>query len=272
MELKDFSHYLITAEQNNKLSEAVSEPWSDIPSCKDAANEELNSLHKQLADLQQRFFVDRRKKFLIVLQGMDTSGKNGTIRHVFRGVNPQGVHVSSFDKPTSHELAHDYLWRVHRRTPRDGEIMIFDRSHYEDVLAVRVNELKPESVWRKRYRHINDFEQLLVDEDTLILKLFLHIDRETQRERLQNRLDTPMKNWKFDPSDLVARGNWNQYQSAYEAVFEETARPHAPWYLIPSNKKWARNLLVARLVVAYLDDLQLSYPKVDFDPTAIEIE
>lgn len=272
MELKDFSHYLITAEQNNKLSKVDSQPWSDIPICKDTAGEELTRLHKQLADLQQRFFVDRRKKLLIVLQGMDTSGKNGTIRHVFRGVNPQGVHVSSFDKPTGHELAHDYLWRVHRRTPRDGEIMIFDRSHYEDVLAVRVNELKPESVWRKRYRHINDFEQLLVDEDTIILKLFLHIDKETQRERLQNRLDTPMKNWKFDPSDLVAREKWDQYQAAYEEVFEKTALPHAPWYLIPSNKKWARNLLVARLVVACLDDLQLSYPKVDFDPSAIEID
>lgn len=271
MELKDFSHYRITAEQNNELAKVDSHPWKDIPSCKIKGNEELSHLHKRLADLQQRFFVDRRKKFLIVLQGMDTSGKNGTIRHVFRGVNPQGVHVSSFDKPTSHELAHDYLWRVHRCTPRDGEIMIFDRSHYEDVLAVRVNELKPESVWRKRFRHINDFEQLLVDEDTIILKLFLHIDRETQRQRLQNRLDVPMKNWKFDPSDLAAREKWDLYQAAYEEVFKKTSHPHAPWYLIPSNKKWARNLLVARLVVAYLDDLQLSYPKVDFDPSTIEI-
>jgi PPK2 family polyphosphate:nucleotide phosphotransferase len=271
MKLRDFSQYLITAEQNNKLAEVDSGPWSDIPTCKNSANEELSRLHKRLADLQQRFFVDRRKKFLIVLQGMDTSGKNGTIRHVFRGVNPQGVHVSSFDKPTSHELAHDYLRRVHQCTPRDGEIMIFDRSHYEDVLAVRVNNLKPESVWRKRYRHINDFEQLLVDEDTIILKLFLHIDRDTQRERLQHRLDTPMKNWKFDPSDLVARDKWGEYQAAYEEVFKKTAQAHAPWYLIPSNKKWARNLLVARLVVAYLDDLQLSYPKVDFDPSSIEI-
>jgi PPK2 family polyphosphate:nucleotide phosphotransferase len=271
MKLRDFSQYLITAEQNNKLAEVDSRPWSDIPTCKNSANEELSRLHKRLADLQQRFFVDRRKKFLIVLQGMDTSGKNGTIRHVFRGVNPQGVHVSSFDKTTSHELAHDYLRRVHQCTPRDGEIMIFDRSHYEDVLAVRVNNLKPESVWRKRYRHINDFEQLLVDEDTIILKLFLHIDRDTQRERLQHRLDTPMKNWKFDPSDLVARDKWGEYQAAYEEVFKKTAQAHAPWYLIPSNKKWARNLLVARLVVAYLDDLQLSYPKVDFDPSSIEI-
>ncbi|CAI8260685.1 MAG: Thymidylate kinase [Opitutia bacterium UBA7350] len=271
MDLKDFNHYLITPKQNNELAKVDSHPWEDIPSCKLEAGEELDRLRKQIADLQQRFFIDRRKKFLIVLQGMDTSGKNSTIRHVFKGVNPQGVHVSSFDKPTNHELAHDYLWRVHQCAPRDGEIMIFDRSHYEDVLAVRVNKLKPESVWRKRFRHINDFEQLLADEDTLILKLFLHIDSETQRERLQNRLDVPMKNWKFDPSDLTARKFWNRYEVAYEEVFEKTSTPHAPWYLIPSSKKWARNLLVARLVVAYLNELRLSYPKVDFDPATIEI-
>jgi PPK2 family polyphosphate:nucleotide phosphotransferase len=272
MKLKDFSHYLINPDQNNKLAEVASDPWKDIPKHKEDANQELAQLHKRLSDLQQRFFVDRRKKLLIVLQGMDTSGKNGTIRHVFRGVNPQGVHVSSFEKPTSHELAHDYLWRVHQRTPRDGEIMIFDRSHYEDVLAVRVNQLKPESVWCKRYRHIQDFEQLLFDEGTIILKFFLHINRDTQRQRLQQRLDTPMKNWKFDPSDLVAREKWNEYELAYEDVFKNTVAPHAPWYLIPSNLKWARNLLVARIMVACLDDLQLSYPKVDFDPASIEIQ
>ena len=149
--------------------------------------------------------------------------------------------------------------------------MIFDRSHYEDVLAVRVNELKPESIWSKRYRHINDFEQMLVDEDTVILKFFLHIDRETQKQRLQDRLDTPGKNWKFDRSDLIARSNWDAYEKAYEDVFSKTSQPHAPWYLIPSNKKWARNLLVARIVIACLEDLHLSYPQVDYDPKDIII-
>lgn len=272
MSLKDFKHYLIQDDQNETLSEVKASPWDDVPSSKSEALQELSELHKRLADLQQRFHVDRRHKLLIVLQGMDTSGKNGTIRHVFRGVNPQGVHVSSFEKPTSRDLAHDFLWRIHKCTPANGEIVIFDRSHYEDVLAVRVNKLKPESVWKKRYRHINDFEQLLVDEDTIILKFFLHIDRDAQKQRLQERLDIPAKNWKFDESDLVARSKWEDYEDAHEEVFKKTSKPDAPWYIIPANKKWARNLLVARIVVAQLEDLHLSYPKVDFDPSEVEID
>lgn len=272
MSICDFNHYLIRSGQNMKLAEVSSDPWDDLPAKKSEAKQELAQLHNRLSDLQQRFFVDRRKKMLLVLQGMDTSGKNGTIRHVFRGVNPQGVHVASFERPTSRELAHDYLWRVHKRAPSDGEIIIFDRSHYEDVLAVRVNNLKPEKVWRKRYRHIRDFEQLLYDEDTVILKFFLHIDRETQKKRLQERLDVPAKNWKFDKSDLVARSKWDAYVEAYEDVFAETASAHAPWYVIPANKKWARNLLVARIVVACLEDMHLSYPEVDYDPTQIVIQ
>lgn len=272
MSICDFNHYLIQPGQNMNLAEVPSDPWNDLPEKKKHACRELYRLHERLSDLQQRFFVDRRKKMLLILQGMDTSGKNGTIRHVFRGVNPQGVHVASFERPSSRELSHDYLWRVHKRAPSDGEIMIFDRSHYEDVLAVRVNELKPETVWRKRYRHIRDFEQLLFDEDTVILKFFLHIDRETQKKRLQQRLDVPSKNWKFDASDLEARGKWDEYVAAYEEVFAETACQHAPWYVIPANKKWARNLLVARIVVACLEDMHLSYPEVDYDPAKIVIE
>lgn len=272
MSICNFNHYLITTDQNIRLAEVPSDPWLDMPEDKNEAIKELSILNDRLADLQQRFFVDRRKKMLLVLQGMDTSGKNGTIRHVFRGVNPQAVHVASFDRPTTRELAHDYLWRIHKCAPSDGEIIVFDRSHYEDVLAVRVNELKPESVWRKRYRHIRDFEQLLYDEGTVILKFFLHIDRETQKKRLQERLDVPAKNWKFDKSDLVARAKWDDYQAAYEEVFMETACAHAPWYIIPANKKWARNLLVARIIVSCLEDLHLSYPIVDYDPSTIEIQ
>jgi len=272
MSLKAFKHYLVQDGQNQKLSKIDAFPREDLPSNKKEALQELEALHIRLADLQQRFHVDRRHKLLIVLQGMDTSGKNGTIRHVFRGVNPQGVHVSSFEKPTSRDLAHDYLWRIHKCTPANGEIMIFDRSHYEDVLAVRVNQLQPESVWKKRYRHINDFEQLLVDEDTIILKFFLHIDRATQKQRLQERLDVPAKNWKFDQSDLVAREKWEAYEVAHEDVFKKTSKPDAPWYVIPANKKWARNLLVARIIVARLEDLHLSYPEVNYDPSTIEID
>ena len=272
MSLNEFKHYLVQKGQNETLSKINASPCGDLPESKIKALAELSELHLRLGDLQQRFHVDRRHKLLIVLQGMDTSGKGGTIKHVFRGVNPQGVHVSGFEKPTAREAAHDFLWRVHQHTPANGEIMIFDRSHYEDVLAVRVNNLKPESVWKKRYRHINDFEQLLVDEDTIILKFFLHIDRATQKQRLQERLDVPAKNWKFDDSDIVARSKWDTYEAAYEEIFEKTSKPDAPWYVIPSNKKWARNLLVARIVVACLDDLHLTYPKVDFDPSQIEID
>lgn len=272
MKLSDFDGYLITKKQNHHISKVPGDPWKDLPTSKAEAKAELAELHERLAELQQRFFVDRRKKILLVLQGMDTSGKNGTIRHVFRGVNPQGVHVASFEKPSTRELNHDYLWRVHKRAPAKGEIVIFDRSHYEDVLAVRVNELKPEAVWSKRFRHINDFEQMLTDENTVILKFFLHIDRDTQKHRLQERLDIPAKNWKFDHSDLVARGKWDQYVEAYEEVFEKTGFTHAPWYIIPSNKKWARNLLVARIVVACLEDMHLSYPEVDYDPSKVVID
>lgn len=272
MPLEHFNHYLIPGGQNQKLSEIKAFPWDDLPHTKDEAYKELDSLRSQLADLQKRFFVDRSKKLLIVLQGMDTSGKNSTIRHVFRGVNPQGVHVSSFEKPTRREASHDFLWRIHKRIPANGEITIFDRSHYEDILAVRVNHLQPESVWKKRYQHINNFEQLLFDEGTIILKFFLHIDLATQKQRLQERLDIPAKNWKFDMSDLVARKRWNEYEKAHEDVFAETSQPHAPWYIIPANKKWARNLLVARIVIARLEDLHLSYPKVDFNPSEIVID
>ncbi|MGZ0657425.1 PPK2 family polyphosphate kinase [Coraliomargarita sp. W4R53] len=272
MKLSDFDAYRITKTQNNDIAKVSSDPWKDLPSSKSEARKELSALHERLSELQQRFFVDRRKKLLFVLQGMDTSGKNGTIRHVFRGVNPQGVHVASFEKPSSRELARDYLWRVHKRTPAKGEIMIFDRSHYEDVLAVRVNKLKPAKVWSKRYRHINDFEQLLTDEDTVVLKFFLHIDRDTQKQRLQERLDTPAKNWKFDQSDLVARSKWEEYVEAYEEVFDKTSTPYAPWYIIPANKKWARNLLVARIVVSCLEDMRLSYPEVDYDPSKVIID
>lgn len=272
MKLSDFDAYRITKTQNNTIAKVSSDPWAELPKDKTTAKQELSCLHERLADLQQRFFVDRRKKLLFVLQGMDTSGKNGTIRAVFRGVNPQGVHVASFEKPSTRELAHDYLWRIHKRAPSKGEIMIFDRSHYEDVLAVRVNKLTPEEVWRKRYRHINDFEHMLSDEDTVILKFFLHIDRDTQKQRLQERLDTPEKNWKFDQSDLVARAKWDEYVNAYEEVFNKTSSSYAPWYIIPSNKKWARNLLVARIVVACLEDMHLSYPKVGYDPSQVVID
>lgn len=270
MHISEIEQYSVKFGFDKKLSKISADPWDDIPS-REAAEDELKNLQGKLSDLQEKFFVDRRKKLLIVLQGMDTSGKNSTIRHVFKSVNPQYTHVASFEKPTKKELQHDFLWRVHKVVPSEGEIVIFDRSHYEDVLAVRVNELCPEEKWKKRFRHINNFEQLLHDEGTIILKLFLHIDKKTQKERLLKRLETPSKNWKFDPSDIVSRENWHKYELAYEEIFEKTSLEHAPWYIIPSNKKWARNLLVARIITSRLEALHLTYPKVNINLKDISI-
>lgn len=264
IDIKSFDQYLVKEASGVKLSEISANPWEQNLN-KLKCNEELSYLQKKLIQLQEKFFIDRRRKLLIVLQGMDTSGKNSTIRSVFRGFNPQFIHVASFEKPTKKELSYDFLWRVHKKIPSDGEIVIFDRSHYEDVLAVRVNQLTEEAIWRKRFQHINNFEQLLVDEGTIILKFYLHIDRAKQKSRLQERIDLPHKNWKFDPSDLVARNNWESYETAYEEVFEKTSKSHAPWYIIPANKKWWRNLLMAQIICATLDDLHLTYPKVEFN-------
>ncbi len=266
----NIDEYSVKYGFDGKLSKISAEPSDDIPSQEEAIIQ-LKDLQRKLNYLQEKFFIDRRKKLLIVLQGMDTSGKNSTIRNVFKNVNPQYTNVASFEKPTKKELNYDFLWRVHKVVPKAGEIVIFDRSHYEDVLAVRVNKLCSEDKWRKRFIHINNFEQMLHDEGTIILKLFLHINKKTQKERLLKRLDTPSKNWKFDASDLVSRDNWEQYESAYEEIFQKTSLEHAPWYIIPSNKKWARNLLVARIITSRLEALHLTYPKVSLNLKNISI-
>jgi len=194
---------------------------------------------------------------------MDTSGKDGTIRHVFRSVNPQGVWVASFKRPTDDELAHDYLWRVHQHTPPSGNITIFNRSHYEDVLVVRVHDLVPDEQWKRRYRHIVDFEQMLVDEGTTVVKFFLHISKDEQRDRLQARIDTPEKNWKFQAGDVAEREHWDAYQEAYADLLTETSTESAPWYVVPSDHKWMRNLIVSNVLVETLERLDLSYPPAD---------
>jgi PPK2 family polyphosphate:nucleotide phosphotransferase len=196
---------------------------------------------------------------------MDSGGKDGVIRRVFDGVNPQGVRVAAFKVPTPIELDHDYLWRIHQQTPSKGEIVIFNRSHYEDVLVVRVKNLAPESVWSKRYDHINNFEQMLVDEGTTILKFFLHISFEEQRERLLSRIDEPEKNWKFNPGDLNERKLWDEYMKAYEDAIEKTSTPRAPWYVIPADKKWYRDLVISTILVECLEDLEMKFPDASTD-------
>jgi PPK2 family polyphosphate:nucleotide phosphotransferase len=224
------------------------------------AEAETEELNLRLEALQEKLYAEGKHKVLVVLQATDTGGKDSTIRKVFEHVNPQGVKVASFGRPTDEELARDYLWRVHQQTPGSGEIVIFNRSHYEDVLVVRVHNLVPEARWKKRYEHINNFEELLVDEGTHIVKIYLHISKEEQRERLQDRLDVPEKNWKFQKGDLAEREHWDDYQDAFTAVLEKTSTKHAPWYVVPGNRKWYRNRVITEILVELLEDLDMEWP------------
>jgi PPK2 family polyphosphate:nucleotide phosphotransferase len=229
-------------------------------------------LYGELSRLQELLYADGRHRVLVVLQAIDSGGKDGTIRAVFTGVNPQGVQVTSFKAPTTEELAHDYLWRVHAHVPRNGHIGIFNRSHYEDVLIVRVHGLVPESTWRRRYGHIRAFEEMLHDEGTTILKFFLHISREEQRERQQARIDDPSKRWKFAHADLEERKHWDDYEKAFEAMLTETSTPYAPWYVVPANRKWYRNLVVSQVLVDTLESLKLRYPEPETDLQGLVVE
>lgn len=229
-------------------------------------------LNDKLEELQELLWAEHRHKVLVVLQGMDTSGKDGVIRHVFDGVNPTGVRVASFKAPSPEELDHDFLWRVHPKVPGSGELVIFNRSHYEDVVAVRVRKLAPEKVWRQRYDQISDFERLLAESGTTILKFFLHIDKDEQKERLQARLDDPTKRWKFRKGDLSDRALWDEYQAAYEEALARTSTEHAPWYVVPANKKWYRNLVVATVLVETLEKLGMRYPEPEEDLDGVVVE
>lgn len=226
----------------------------------------------QLCALQEMLYVDGRTAVLLVLQGMDTSGKDGTIRHLSGGVNLLGAAVSSFKAPTETELRHDFLWRIHQHAPLHGHIGIFNRSHYEDVLIVRVRDLVPEAVWRPRYDQINAFESMLNASRTIIRKCFLHISKEEQRERLQARLDDPSKHWKFQPGDLETRAQWDAYQAAYEEALGRCSTEAAPWYVIPADHKWYRNYAVTRVLIETLESLDLRLPAPDFDPATIRLE
>ena len=221
---------------------------------------ELKRNGKRLQELQEVLWAEGKHSLLIVLQAMDAGGKDGTIKHVMRGVNPQGCQVTSFKVPTKEELDHDYLWRVHKATPRRGYIGIFNRSHYEDVLVVRVHNLVPEAVWQQRYEQINQFEKLLADTGTTILKFFLHTSKEEQKERFEARLRDPRKNWKFSMGDVKERGYWDDYMRAYEDALNRCSSPWAPWFVIPANHKWYRNLAVSQVIIEALEKLDMRYP------------
>lgn len=230
---------------------------------KEEAVAETERLKKRLAELQDILFAEKKRSLLVILQGMDSSGKDGTVKHIFSGVNPQGFTVTSFKKPTLEEAAHDFLWRVHHKTPPKGYIAAFNRSHYEDVLVPRVHGGLSKEDIKRRFRHIRQFEEMLTEEGTTIIKLFLHISKDKQMEKIQERLHDPRKHWKFDVSDLQEREYWKDYQKAYEELFEETSTDKAPWYWIPANHRWYRNFLALSIVVKTLEGFDLSYPKLD---------
>jgi PPK2 family polyphosphate:nucleotide phosphotransferase len=229
----------------------------------DRLEREIAEQVARIAKLQRVFYADARHALLIVLQGRDAAGKDGTIRHVFGAVNPQGCEVASFKEPTSLELRHDYLWRVHERVPPRGMIGIFNRSHYEDVLVERVRGLVPRKVWRNRYRQINDFERMLTENQVVILKFFLHISRDEQKRRLSDRLTDPTKNWKFDVGDLEDRRRWPAYTAAYRDILRRCSTPWAPWYFVPADDKKVRNWLISDVIVKTLEGLRLRYPPGD---------
>lgn len=225
-----------------------------------SADEELIELKKKLESLQEKLYAENKQSLLVVFQAMDTGGKDGVIRKVFEGVNPQGVRVVSFKAPTPEELAHDFLWRVHQYAPPRGYIGVFNRSHYEDVLVVRVNNLVPKPVWKQRYDYINQFEQLLASNGTRILKFYLHISKDEQKKRLMSRLENPKKQWKFSMGDLPVREQWDDYMEAYEAMLERCNTDYAPWHIIPANHKWYRDVMVIRTIVSALEDMNPRFP------------
>jgi PPK2 family polyphosphate:nucleotide phosphotransferase len=238
---------------------------------RDGAEKATKKLNKKIEALQETLYAEGKQRLLFVLQAMDAGGKDGTIRAVFDRVNPAGVKTAAFKAPNKEELAHDYLWRIHQETPRKGEITIFNRSHYEDVLIVRVQGFAPRSVWSKRYDHIRNFEQMLADEGTRIVKIMLHISKDEQKERLQSRLDEPHKNWKFDAGDLQQREKWADYMAAFEDAVMKTSTDDAPWFVIPADRKWYRNLVISEILVQTLEDMNPQFPPAPPGLDKIEI-
>ncbi|HTQ81102.1 MAG TPA: polyphosphate kinase 2 family protein [Thermoanaerobaculia bacterium] len=255
-----------------KIDLAKRDPAATPGASKQEALRRLPELSRRLEALQEKLWAEHRHGVLVVLQGMDTSGKDGTIRHVFEGVDPLGVRVAAFKAPTETERDHDFLWRIHPQVPAAGEMVIFNRSHYEDVLAARVHSLVPKEVWKKRYTQINDFERLLTENGTLLLKFFLHISLDEQKKRLEERLNDPLKRWKFRRGDLEDRAHWQAYREAYEELLARTSPRTAPWYVVPADRKWYRNLVVAEVLVAALEGLKLADPEPREDLRGVVVE
>jgi len=253
----------IVPEPLSKVKLSKYDPGYHANYDKQSARRHLPDIQKRMRELQEMLYAQGEKSLLVVLQAMDAGGKDSTIKRVFEGVNPQGVRVSSFKAPSKEELDHDFLWRIHHHTPPKGFIGIFNRSHYEDVLIVRVNGLVPDEVWKARYDHINNFERLLYDNGTHILKFFLHISKAEQKERFEERLTRPDKHWKFSRGDLPVRERWEDYMRAYEDVLTKTNTEYAPWHIVPANRKWYRNVVVTKAIVDKLESMGLAYPEAE---------
>ena len=239
---------------------------------KEEIQRQFDELQDELQELQKRLYAQNKHRILVVMQAMDTGGKDGCIKHVFSRIDPQGIHVRSFKKPSEEELSYDFLWRVHSKVPHRGQLVIFNRSHYEDIIAVRVKKIFPDEVWKRRQRHVVEFERMLAEEGTTIVKIFLHISKEEQKNRLEARLADPIKHWKINPDDLVDRARWDDFMRAYEDVMQKTSTEFAPWYVVPADRKWYRNLCVARIMLDTLKKLNMEYPAINWDPQTIKIE
>ncbi|SFP75879.1 polyphosphate:nucleotide phosphotransferase, PPK2 family [Geodermatophilus dictyosporus] len=267
----DYPRYRVEPGAGVRLADVDPDESEHFGRKKDAAAE-LAHHRDRIADLQARLYAENRRSLLLVLQAMDTGGKDGTIKHVFRGVNPQGCQVSSFKAPSAEESAHDFLWRYHQRVPSRGMIGIFNRSHYEDVLVVRVKGLVPEEVWRPRYDVINQFEQALSLSGVTVLKFYLHISRDEQKRRLESRLADPDKRWKFSANDLRERRYWDDYMAAFEEAIANTSTDVAPWYVVPADNKWYRNLVIARTIADTLEAMDPRYPAPEEGLDAVTVE
>ncbi len=263
--------FIVKPDTKVKLSEWDPNDTAGFKKKKEAKSAMAENL-KRLAELQYRLYAEDKRAVLVVLQAMDAGGKDGTIRHVMGPLNPQGCPVTSFKAPTKEELAHDFLWRIHRAVPPKGAIGIFNRSHYEDVLVVRVHKLVPKSVWSERYEQINAFEEALAAGGVCILKFYLHISKDEQLERFKSRLAEPDKHWKASPQDFEERKYWDDYMSAFEAVLSKCSTSYAPWFIIPANKKWFRNLAVSQILVEALAALDPQFPEPEFDVSKIEVK
>lgn len=239
---------------------------------KDDFEPQFDELRHKIQALQKVLYAENKHRVLVVIQAMDTGGKDGCIKNVFSHIDPQGLNVVSFKKPSVEELAHDFLWRIHAGVPSNGQLVIFNRSHYEDIVAVRVKKIFPDEVWKHRQRHVIEFERMLAEEGTTIVKIFLHISKTEQKKRLEARLENPSKHWKINPDDLVDRARWNDFMKAYEDVISKTSTDLAPWYVVPADRKWYRNLCVARILVDTLKKLQMEFPPINWDPASIKIE